>query len=177
MRLPDRFISGRAGFKTMMLLSAVCLLIFVPPVASGDQSKQKSRVSSARQKDPCKLERSKQAKEEELRIALRTIRRAIDDYKNFCELGLVSPRDRRPNDECYPPNLEVLLKGVIPPNKKTPYRFLRRIPVDPMTGKASWGLRSMQDEPDATTWGEQNVFDVYSKSDGVGLDGIRYRDW
>ena len=77
--------------------------------------------------------------------------------------------------EGYPPDLESLVKGVDVNGKKI--KFLRRIPVDPMTGDTDWGLRSMQDDPDSTSWGGQNVFDVYTKSEGVGLNGTKYRQW
>ena len=56
-------------------------------------------------------------------------------------------------------------------------RFLRRIPVDPMTGKAEWGMRSVQDDPDASSWGGKDVFDVFSKSTSMSLDGTKYSDW
>ena len=75
----------------------------------------------------------------------------------------------------YPPDLETLVKGVDTNGKKL--RFLRHIPTDPMTGKDEWGLRSMQDDPDSDSWGEQNVFDVYTKSEGTGLDGTKYKTW
>ena len=73
----------------------------------------------------------------------------------------------------------MLVEGVSAANDASgrKLKFLRRIPVDPMTGEAEWGLRSYQDRPDATTWGGQNVYDVYSKSDGTALDGTKYRDW
>ena len=75
----------------------------------------------------------------------------------------------------YPPDLETLVKGVDVQGKKV--RFLRRIPIDPMTKTTEWGLRSMQDDPDSDSWGGQNVFDVYTKSLGEGLDGTKYKDW
>ena len=75
----------------------------------------------------------------------------------------------------YPPDLETLVKGVDVQGKKV--RFLRRIPIDPMTGTTEWGLRSMQDDPDSDSWGGQSVFDVYTKSQGTGLDGTKYKDW
>ena len=75
----------------------------------------------------------------------------------------------------YPPDLEELVKGVDVQGKKV--KFLRKIPVDPMTGKAEWGLHSMQDDPTSDSYGGQSVFDVYSKSDGTALDGTKYKDW
>ncbi len=120
----------------------------------------------------------KREREMELRRNLRQIRMAIDSYKIACENGQVSPLDRKVDDECYPPDLEVLVDGIRPPNKDTTIRFLRRIPKDPFTGEANWGMRSVQDDPTATSWGGQNVFDVYSIAGGQALDGkSTYRDW
>jgi general secretion pathway protein G len=121
--------------------------------------------------------RGKLDKEEELRQALREIRQAITEYKQVCDMGRVGPLDRKKDDKCYPPTLEVLVDGIQPPNGEERIRFLQRIPVDPMTGEQDWGLRSLQDEQDSQTWGGQNVFNVYSKSHGVASDGTQYRDW
>ncbi|GBC76927.1 hypothetical protein HRbin08_00395 [bacterium HR08] len=117
-------------------------------------------------------------REIELRRALRELRTAIDRYKRAYDAGIISRFEMQAETEGYPPNLEVLVNGVQlagSPDRKI--RFLRRIPVDPMTGRAEWGLRSTQDEPNARSWGGQNVFDVYSLSEGTALDGTRYRDW
>lgn len=117
----------------------------------------------------------KRLKEMELRAALREMRSAIDEFKRYSDAGLI-PIEL--GTDGYPSELEVLVEGVEvigQVNKKV--RFLRRIPVDPMTGKAEWGLRSYQDEPDSTSWGGENVFDVYSLSQGVGLDGVPYSQW
>ncbi len=122
-------------------------------------------------------DRSRVKIEEELRYRLRTLRQSIDSYKTACEQGLVGPLDRKVNDECYPPSLEVLVNGIQPPNRKTRIRFLRHIPVDPTTGKREWGVRSMQDDPQSTVWGGENVFDVYSKNPKRGLDKTAYKDW
>ncbi len=117
-------------------------------------------------------------KEIELRRNLRELRRAIDTYKNACESGLVGPLDKQPEDECYPKELQILVDGIIPPNKTEAIRFLRRIPRDPFTGEQDWGLRSVQDDPDSSSWGGQNVYDVYSKAQGMALDGkTYYKDW
>lgn len=118
-------------------------------------------------------------KEAELRRALRELRTAIDRYKDAVDQGLIAATEVRAGSEGYPPNLETLVEGVPVANDASGrrLRFLRRIPIDPMTGQADWGLRSYQDRPDSTTWGGQNVFDVYSKSEGTALDGTRYRDW
>ncbi|HXH07070.1 MAG TPA: type II secretion system protein [Vicinamibacterales bacterium] len=118
-------------------------------------------------------------KEAELRRALREIRTAIDRYKDAVDAGLIGGPDVRAGSEGYPPDLDVLVEGVRPVGDATGRRlkFLRRIPIDPMTGKAEWGKRSYQDSPDATTWGGQNVYDVYSLAEGTALDGTKYRDW
>jgi general secretion pathway protein G len=118
-------------------------------------------------------------KEMELRRALRELRQGIDLYKRVCDppLNQVGPLDRKVDDQCYPPDLKLLVEGVNLVNQKDKTRFLRRIPVDPMTGKADWGLRSVQDDEDSTTWGGQNVFEVYSKSDGTALNGTKYKEW
>jgi len=85
----------------------------------------------------------------------------------------------RVGSEGYPPDLETLVEGVSVVNDQSgrKLKFLRRIPVDPLRGEADWGLRSYQDRSDSTSWGGQNVYDVYSKSDGTALDGTRYREW
>lgn len=121
---------------------------------------------------------SKRAKEAELRRNLRTMRTAIDEYKRAVDLGVIGGTDVQLGSEGYPENLEVLVEGVsqVGAVGKT-IKFLRRIPVDPMTNGTEWGLRSYQDEPDSTFWGGQNVYDVYTKSQGTALDGSKYRDW
>ena len=118
-------------------------------------------------------------REMELRRNLRDLRKGIGAYKQACEAGQVGPLDRKVNDECYPPDLETLVEGIHPPNKSdSTIRFLRRIPRDPFTGKTEWGLRSLQDDPDSTSWGGENIFDVYSKAPGTALDGkTQYKDW
>jgi general secretion pathway protein G len=114
-------------------------------------------------------------KEMELKDALRTMRSSIDDFKRLSDQGQI-PVEL--DTDGYPKTLEKLVEGVdLVGTIKKKKRFLRKIPVDPMTGKAEWGLRSMQDEPDSTSWGRQNVYDVYSLSDGTGLDKSKYRDW
>lgn len=114
-------------------------------------------------------------KETELREDLRDLRTAIDRYKDFSDLGLITVE---PDTFGYPPDLETLVRGVpVKGSKDVRYKFLRKIPVDPMTGNTDWGLRSMQDDPDSQSWGGQNVFDVYSKSYGTALDGTPYSSW
>jgi general secretion pathway protein G len=114
----------------------------------------------------------KREKEKELRHALWEMRDAIDRYKDAADRGAFQTKVDSQN---YPPDLETLVKGVDVQGKKL--RFLRKIPVDPMTKTTEWGMRSMQDDPDSDSWGGQNVFDVYTKALGDGLDGTKYKDW
>ena len=111
-------------------------------------------------------------KEHELRHDLWEMRSAIDHYKDAADRGAIMTKI---DSYGYPPDLDTLVKGVDIQGKKV--KFLRAIPVDPMTGKNEWLLRSMQDDTDADTWGGQNVFDVHSKSEGTALDGTKYADW
>jgi general secretion pathway protein G len=118
-------------------------------------------------------------RESELRRALREMRTAIDKYKDQADLGNISALDLKPGNENYPPDLQTLVDGVTAANDPTgrKLKFLRHIPVDPMTHGTEWGLRSYQDKPDSTHWGGQNVFDVYTTFDATALDGTKYRDW
>jgi general secretion pathway protein G len=115
----------------------------------------------------------KRHKEAELRLALRQIRTAIDEYKRLSDQGLIPVKL---GGEGYPESLEELVEGVEIVGQETERRFLRRIPVDPMT-KEDWVLRSYQDDPDATSWGGENIYDVRTSSEGVALDGTKYADW
>lgn len=118
---------------------------------------------------------SKRTKEMELRQALRQMRQAIDEHKRYSDLGLI-PVDL--GTQGYPAELEVLVEGVdVVGQVDKKAKFLRRIPIDPMTGEAEWGLRSYQDEPDSDSWGGEDVYDVYSLSNAVGLNGVPYREW
>jgi general secretion pathway protein G len=114
----------------------------------------------------------KREKERELRGDLRRMREAIDRYRDAAEKHAFQVKVDSQN---LPPDLDTLVKGVDAQGKKL--KFLRSIPVDPMTGKAEWNLRSMQDEATSDSWGGQNVFDVTSKSQGTALDGTKYADW
>ncbi len=119
---------------------------------------------------------SRREKEIELRYALRTMRNAIDEYKRYSDRGLL-PVEL--GTDGYPAEWEVLIEGVqlvgqLPDSKK---RFLRRVPVDPMTGEAEWGLRCYEDDLDSSSWCEENIYDVYSLSTGTGLNGIPYSEW
>jgi general secretion pathway protein G len=114
----------------------------------------------------------KREKEKELKYDLWTMRDAIDHYKDAADKAAFQTKVDSQN---YPPDLETLVEGVDVQGKKV--KFLRRIPIDPMTGKAEWGLRSMQDDPTSDSYGGQSVFDVYSKSQGTALNGEKYSDW
>ncbi|HTZ98520.1 MAG TPA: type II secretion system protein [Terriglobales bacterium] len=114
----------------------------------------------------------KREREKELRAGLWQLRDAIDRYKDAADRGAFQIKV---GSEGYPPDLDTLVNGVDVGGKKL--KFLRRIPTDPMTGGTDWGLRSMQDDPDSDSWGGDNVFDVYTKSDGTALDGTKYKDW
>jgi general secretion pathway protein G len=147
-------------FIELVVVSAIVLILAsaVMPLA---------RVTATRQR------------EAELRRSLREIRTAIDKYKDASDLGQISALEGELGDEGYPPDLQILVDGAEVAGDATGRRlkFLRRIPVDPMTHTTDWGLRSYQDRPDATRWGGQNVFDVYTRFSGTGLDGTSYRDW
>ena len=118
-------------------------------------------------------------REVELRRTLRELRTAIDRYKDAVDLGTINVADRDVDAAGYPPDLDTLVAGeLLAGDAAGPrMRFLRRVPLDPMTRGREWGLRSYQDEPDARRWGGGNVYDVYSLSAGTALDGTRYRDW
>jgi general secretion pathway protein G len=114
-------------------------------------------------------------KEEELHRDLREMRDAIDRYKDLADQHLIRTEI---GSENYPPDLETLVNGVqLGASSDRKIRFLRKIPVDPITGRAEWGLRAVQDDPDSTSWGGKNVFDVYSKSQATASDGTRYANW
>jgi general secretion pathway protein G len=117
-------------------------------------------------------------REKELNWALRELRGAIDKYKDMCDYGQIAATEISLDTECYPKNLEVLVEGV----KKAgsvdqKMKFLRRIPKDPFTKSAEWGMRSTKDDPQSTGWGGQNVFDVYTKSYERAADGTPYSEW
>jgi general secretion pathway protein G len=118
-------------------------------------------------------------KEAELRRVLREMRTAIDKFKDAADMQMIPATELKVGSEGYPNTLEMLVEGVSVANDATgrKLKFLRRIPMDPMTGSNEWGMRSYQDKPDSTRWGGQNVFDVFSLSDATGLDGTKYKDW
>ncbi len=148
-------IARKNGFTMAELIVAMTILMILTAVAM-----PVVRVTIQR------------GKERELRRDLWEMRDAIDRYKDAADRGAFQVKL---DSQGYPPDLETLVKGVDSNGKKL--RFLRRIPVDPMTGKDEWGLRSMQDDPDSDSWGGQSVFDVYTKSEGTGLDGTKYKTW
>jgi general secretion pathway protein G len=154
--------TGREGytFVELVIVSAMLLILAsaVLPLA---------RVTMQRQR------------EIELRRALREMRVAIDRFKDAADQGLIGSTDLRAGADNYPADLETLVEGVsvVGDASGRKLKFLRRIPIDPMTKSTEWGMRSYQDSPDATTWGGQSVYDVYTKSGATALDGTKYRDW
>lgn len=153
---------GQRGYSLIELLVVSSLLLIlasaIMPLA---------RVTATRQR------------EAELRRALREIRTAIDKYKDAADAQVVGSLEIKAGSEGYPADLQVLVDGVAMQNDASgrKLKFLRRVPVDPMTHSTDWGRRSYQDEPDATRWGGQNVFDVFTTFEGTALDGTKYRDW
>ena len=121
-------------------------------------------------------------RETELRLALRQLRQTIDRYKKLHDdtNGAAIPIEIK-TQSGYPKDLKVLEEGFIPANvvgtSGSKIKFMRRMPIDPMTGNAEWGVRSYKDDPDSTSWGGDDVWDVYSKSDGTALNGTKYKDW
>ena len=150
-----RSIGPQHGFTLLELIIASIILIILTSMAV-----PLARVTIKREK------------ERELRRDLWEMRDAIDRYKDAADRNAFQTKVGTQN---YPPELETLVKGEEVQGKKI--RFLRKIPVDPMTNSSEWGMRSMQDDPDSDSWGGQSVFDVYTKSQGVGLDGTKYKDW
>ena len=159
----QRAVSGSSRGYTFIELLVVTTIVLI--LASAVQPL--ARVAITRQK------------EAELRRALREMRTAIDKFKDAADAQMIPPTELKVGSEGYPPNLELLVDGVSVANDASgrKLKFLRRIPNDPMTGSDDWGLRSYQDKPDSTTWGGQNVYDVFSQSGGTALDGTKYRDW
>lgn len=118
----------------------------------------------------------KRQKELDLRRALRDMRTAIDQYKKYCDTGLIAKEGV--DSECYPTDLDILSDGVEKVGTVgQKIKFLRRIPFDPFTKTQEWGKRSYQDDADSSSWGQQNVYDVYTEYDGTALDGTKYKDW
>lgn len=122
---------------------------------------------------------STRQREAELRRSLREMRTAIDKFKDAVDIGQIAASDLEPGNEGYPPDLDTLVEGISAANDASgrKLKYLRRVPIDPMTSSQDWGKRAYQDDPDTTAWGGKNVFDVYTKSTGTALDGTKYRDW
>jgi general secretion pathway protein G len=118
-------------------------------------------------------------REAELRRNLREMRTAIDKFKDAVDTGQIGSTDIRTGSEGYPPDLETLVEGVNAAGDASgrKLKFLRKVPIDPMTSSTEWGMRSYQDKPDSTSWGGQNVYDVFTKFEGTALDGTKYKDW
>ncbi len=153
--LPRLQAARLRGFSLVELVVAMTILMILTAVAT-----------------PIVRVQIQRDKERDLRRDLWEMRDAIDRYKDAADKGAFQIKV---GTDGYPPDLQTLVDGVDVNGKKL--RFLRRIPVDPMTGKAEWGLRSEQDDPDSQSWGGQNVFDVYSESQGTALDGTKYSEW
>jgi len=156
------FGSRQAGYSLVELLAVTVVLLVL---ASAVMPLAKVTVQRAR--------------EAELRRSLREIRTAIDRYKDAADLQQIAATDLKAGAEGYPPKLEVLVEGVRANGDASgrKLKFLRRVPMDPLTHSDEWGMRSYQDDSDSTSWGGQNVYDVYSKSGGIALDGTKYVDW
>jgi general secretion pathway protein G len=160
--LGTRSLGPASGFTFVELLMVSLIILVLAGAAM-----PLTRVTMQRQR------------EIELRRTLRELRTAIDKYKDAVDSGLIAGTDVKLGSEGYPPDLQTLVDGVNKAGDASglKLRFLRRIPIDPMTHDTEWGLRSYQDAPDSKSWGGQNVFDVYTKSEGKALDGTTYRDW
>lgn len=152
----QRRVQRQSGFTLLELIVAATILAILTMMAL-----PMARVTIKREK------------EKELRHALWEMRDAIDRYKDQADRAAFQTKV---DSYGYPPDLETLVKGVEAQGGKK-IRFLRSVPVDPMTKSKEWGLRSMQDDSDSDSWGGQNVFDVYTKSQGEGLDATKYKDW
>jgi general secretion pathway protein G len=150
------------GYSFVELLVVATLVMLLASVAM-----PLAKVTATRQR------------EAELRRSLREIRTAIDKFKDAADAQQIGSLEIKAGSEGYPADLQQLVDGVAVQNDATgrKLKFLRRIPIDPMTKSTEWGKRSYQDEPDATRWGGQNVFDVYTTFDGTALDGTKYKEW
>ena len=157
-----RRLANTRGFTFIELLVVSALLLILASAAM-----PLAKVTMQRQR------------EAELRRNLREIRTAIDKFKDAVDTGQIGSTDVRAGSEGYPPDLETLVEGVSVAGDASgrKLKFQRRIPLDPMTTSIEWGKRSYHDRPDSTSFGGQNVYDVYTKSDGTALDGTKYKDW
>jgi general secretion pathway protein G len=157
-RSPNRVVQSRHPESGLTLVELIICVAIVAILASAAIPIARFQV--------------KREKERELRRDLWEMRDAIDRYKDAADKGAMQIKA---DSLGYPPDLETLVNGVDIQDKKV--KFLRRIPVDPMTGTAEWGLRSNQDDADSDSFGGQNVFDVHTKSQGTALDGTKYSTW
>ncbi len=155
LNLKSRGTQGEVGLTLIELIVTVAILAIVASAAV-----------------PIARFEVKRTKERDLHYDLWQMREAIDHYKDAADRNAFQTKI---DSQGYPPDLDTLVNGVDVQGKKV--RFLRRIPIDPMTGKNEWGMRSMQDDPTSDSFGGQSVFDVYSKSEGTALDGTKYKDW
>ena len=155
--------SSDGGFTFVELIVVAALMMILASAAM-----PLARVSMKRQR------------ETQLRITLREVRTAIDQFHDWAEAGRIAQHELSFGNENYPSSLDQLVQGVTLANDVTgrKKKFLRRIPIDPMTGSTEWGLRAVSDPPDSKMWSGQNVFDIYTKHEGTALDGkTKYRDW
>jgi general secretion pathway protein G len=151
-------ISGRRGFTLIELIVSIFIISILVGLAL-----------------PLAKNSIRREKEFELRAALRDMRIAIDKYKDASDRGFIQ---MKVDTDGYPETLQVLVDGVqMVGQVDKKLKFLRKIPTDPMTNKPEWGMRSYQDDPKNTSWGGQDVFDVYTKSEGTAFDGTKYKDW
>jgi len=151
-------ISGSRGFTLIELIVSIFIISILVGLAL-----------------PLAKNSIRREKEFELRAALREMRIAIDKYKDASDRGFIQ---MKVDTDGYPETLQVLVDGVqMVGQVDKKLKFLRKIPVDPMTNKAEWGMLSYQDDPKSTSWGGQDVFNVYTKSEGTAFDGTKYKDW
>jgi general secretion pathway protein G len=155
--VPGARVGWRRGFTLAELVMVVAMLSVLAAIALPT-----ARFTMRRER------------EAELRLALRQIRTAVDDFKRLSDQGMIQVEL---GTEGYPKELDLLVSGVDIVGQTVKRKFLRRIPIDPMTGKTEWGMRSYQDDADSSSWGGQNVYDVYSLSAATALDGTKYKDW
>jgi general secretion pathway protein G len=156
------FRKSSSGFTFIELIVSTAVIMILASAAL-----PLARVSIRRQR------------EAELHNTLREVRQAIDKFKDYADSGRISSLELQAGSENYPSSLDQLVEGVGVAGDVTgkKFKFLRRIPIDPITGKADWGMRSYNDAPTASAWGGSNVYDIYSKADGKALDGTKYKDW
>jgi general secretion pathway protein G len=153
---------GQRGFSVLELVIVTAILMILASTIM-----PMAQVTAQRQR------------EVELRRALREMRTAIDKFKDAVDNGQIPTTELEPGSENYPPDLETLVNGVSAANDASgrKLKFLRKVPIDPMTKTTEWGKRAVQDRPDSQSWGGKNVFDVYTTYQGTALDGTKYRDW